>query len=251
MNTDSLRIAGIDCATRPEKTGLTLGALSPDGVLHLKRAMTGTDRNGILAEVCSWLEGRNRALVCMDAPLGWPRSMGDSLIGHEAGEGLPACADMLFSRETDRFVRRMLGKRPLEVGAGRIARTACSALGLLENLRKRLDEEIPLAWSHEVNRIAAIEVYPAGTLVARGWPSSGYKGADKRCRQERQTIVERLAGEIVFGSGVDRVLLQQNADALDSAICTLAGRDFIEQQCYRPEDMGLAEKEGWIWVKRL
>ncbi|MFO7948979.1 MAG: DUF429 domain-containing protein [Candidatus Fermentibacteraceae bacterium] len=209
MNPDSLRIAGIDCATRPEKTGSTLGALSPDGILHLKRAMTGTDRNGILDEICSWLEGRNRALVCMDAPLGWPRPMGDSLIGHRSGEGL------------------------------------------LEDLRKRLDEEIPLAWSHEVNRVAAIEVYPAGTLVARGWPSSGYKGADKRCRQERQTIVERLAGEVVLGSGVDRILLQQNADALDSAMCSLAGRDFIEQQCYRPENMDLAEKEGWIWVRRL
>ena len=38
-------------------------------------------------------------------------------------------------------------------------------------------------------------------------------------------------------------------DALDSAVCVIAGNDFIHGRCYKQEDMDLAKREGWIWIR--
>ena len=46
-------------------------------------------------------------------------------------------------------------------------------------------------------------------------------------------------------------ILEKNADALDSAVCLLAAKDFIEGNVYYPENISLAKKEGWIWVRRM
>jgi len=46
-------------------------------------------------------------------------------------------------------------------------------------------------------------------------------------------------------------VLEQNADALDSAVYLLAAKDFIEVNVYFPKNMILAQKEGWIWVKQV
>lgn len=71
----------------------------------------------------------------MDAPLGWPRPLGPALSDHRAGEPIDPPADTLFHRETDGVVHRTVGKRPMEVGADRIARTARSAVELIGELR--------------------------------------------------------------------------------------------------------------------
>jgi hypothetical protein len=58
-----------------------------------------------------------------------------------------------------------------------IARTAHGALSFLARLRERVGAPIPLAWDPgSIEGLAAIEVYPAGTLAARKLPHSGYKG---------------------------------------------------------------------------
>lgn len=46
-------------------------------------------------------------------------------------------------------------------------------------------------------------------------------------------------------------ILEQNADALDSTVCLVAAKDFIEGDLYYPEDISLAKREGWIWAKRI
>ena len=38
------------------------------------------------------------------------------------------------------------------------------------------------------------------------------------------------------------------ADALDAAVCVLAGRDFIRGHALSPPDLDEAKREGWIWV---
>ena len=43
-------------------------------------------------------------------------------------------------------------------------------------------------------------------------------------------------------------LLTSNADALDAAVCVLAGRDFIRGHALSPPDLDEAKREGWIWV---
>jgi hypothetical protein len=44
-------------------------------------------------------------------------------------------------------------------------------------------------------------------------------------------------------------LMVKNADALDAAVCVLAGHDFVTGACQRPENPERARKEGWIWVR--
>jgi hypothetical protein len=43
---------------------------------------------------------------------------------------------------------------------------------------------------------------------------------------------------------------KKDADVLDALVCVLAGADFLAGRAMPPEDEQLAQKEGWIWVRR-
>jgi predicted nuclease with RNAse H fold len=186
-----------------------------------------------------------QTLLAIDAPLGWPAELSTSLIDHTAGKEIPTEPNRMFRRATDRFVQAKLGKTPLDVGADRIARTAHSALALLGGLRKRLGKAIPLAWNTDINQLCAIEVYPAATLIARGIPANGYKRTEQMA--ERQNIIENLRADIDLSERTLKV--HGSPDALDAAICVLAGGDFLRKRALGPDPAhrALAEKEGWIW----
>ena len=49
----------------------------------------------------------------------------------------------------------------------------------------------------------------------------------------------------------DTTLMVDNADALDAGLCVLAAVDFLLGRAMKPQDEEMAEKEGWIWVRRL
>ena len=185
-------------------------------------------------------------LLAIDAPLGWPVALSPALSEHCAGKPLAASADSLFRRATDRFIKRQLKKTPLDVGADRIARTAHTALGLLERLRRSLGHPIPLAWVAPLESVVAIEVYPAATLIAHGFRSSGYKKAEQT--RERREIFSSLRG--LMSLPADSRLLEENDDALDAVVCVLGGKDFLDGRAMAPEDTGLAKREGWIWAGR-
>lgn len=170
--------------------------------------------------------------------------MGPALSVHQAGG--PVDTGMHFNRETDRIVHREIGKKPLDVGSDRIARTARAALMLLEQLRQRLGQDIPLAWTRDWKGAAAIEVYPAATLRGYGIPSSDYKKKDQLA--QRSVILARLDDLVGFRAGVPAVIT--NADQLDAVVCVLAGHDFRFAEVSQPRDVNLAHKEGWIWVRR-
>lgn len=117
-------VIGIDCATVDERTGVAVG-LWTDGNLEIRtgrRCGRGVRAEEVVSRACERAVGP--ILLALDAPLGWPVPLSDSLRGHRAGEPLAAEPSAMFSRETDRFIRAQLGKKPLEVGADRIARTA-------------------------------------------------------------------------------------------------------------------------------
>ena len=77
----------------------------------------------------------------------------------------------MFRRTIDLFIQQKPKKTPLDVGAGRIARTAYAALAILETLRTELGMAIPLAWTGaDILPVAAMKVYPAATLVAHRNP---------------------------------------------------------------------------------
>ncbi len=173
----------------------------------------------------------------------------------------------MFHRKTDEFVRDNIfcvidniRKMPLEVGADRIARTAYSALDLLHKLRAQTGQEIRLAWKREDVRSGtwAIEVYPAGTLAAHQIDGrQDYKRKDKDREKARRGIVEQLKVKKHLKLPSDEASLRcllDNDDALDAAICVLAGVDFLARDVLEPKDAGVsmevAKKEGWIWVKK-
>jgi hypothetical protein len=238
-------IIGIDCAVDPRRVGLALGW--PDGEgLQIAEVATGSRDRPPLATILDWLPEESPTLLALDAPLGWPASLGEALSGHQAGEAIGEHPNALFRRETDRFVKQRIGKQPLDVGADRIARTAHAALDLLRQLREETGTAIPLAWDpNDEHRLSAVEVYPAATLTVYGIQATGYKRKDQTAA--RAALVEELERHLTLPE--DRAILAGNPDVVDAVVCVLAGRDFLSGHTLRPADMGLARKEGWIWVR--
>jgi hypothetical protein len=223
---------------------LALGELQGD-VVAVRAAQCGSRVASPTTVVSAWLGSAPDALLAIDAPLGWPAALGVNLAHHEAGVALSTRADLLFHRETDTEIERRLGKRPLEVGANLIARTAHAALAFLDELRRLTGMPIPLAWD-QANEAGArtIEVYPAATLRAHGIPTGEYKGASEI--DGRKGLLARLGARVSLPSDVQ--VLERSADALDAVVCLIAGADFLNGRAVPPNDLQSAKKEGWIWA---
>ena len=238
-------IIGIDCATQPKNVGLVLGRWDQD-IVSVDQVLIGSMVESIVDNIAAWATTNALTLLALDAPLGWPAGLGEYLQQHQAGASIRLDANSLFRRNTDRFVKQTTGKLPLDVGADRIARTAHAALGLLQDLRERSGQPIPLAWQPELSPgIQAIEVYPAGTLAAYGIDARGYKKREGRA--QRRALLRFLDQRLSLPQ--DRALMEDNDDALDAALCVLAGLDFLRGRAMEPKDLQRARKEGWIWVK--
>lgn len=237
-----MQIIGIDSAVDEKNIGLARAEF--DDGLTLIEVKSG-DNVPVARTVTHWIQDASPTLLAIDAPLGWPDSLGKELRHHHAGQLIETERNKLFNRYTDRYIRENLGKKPMEVGADRIARTAHAALELLHDVRKRTAFQIPLAFSPDMEELVeAIEVYPGATLAARGWKSSGYKSSTKRDIRER--LAEKLSTVMDLG-GIKEPLLE-NTHIFDGVLCTLAGWDFLQNCCFKPADNQLASKEGWIWV---
>lgn len=237
-------IVGIDCATDVTKVGLALGELDGDKP-KLWEVAVGHRGDNMSETIARWTRGIGGVLLAFDAPLGWPKAMGETLPSHEAGEPIELEPNDLFRRRTDRVVKELVGKQPQDVGADRIARTAHAALELLGELRHRTGFPIRLAWNPKPDQvISAIEVYPAATLHSRGMMSSGYKR--KTDSNKRDDMLVELSEHIGLPPDLDDMV--DTADAFDAALCVLAAADFLRGWCVPPEDKALARKEGWIWV---
>jgi predicted nuclease with RNAse H fold len=222
----SVPIVGIDCATLHGNTGLCFGTW--DGSeLHVTRARVCTHKEDLVESVTKELAGATRAVMALDAPLGWPVPLADGLREHRAGQPLSGQRHELFRRTTDRLIEDWSGKRPLEVGANLIARTAHAALTELDAIRKALKLEIELAWSPgPPDGIVAIEVYPAVTWIAheRRWPD--------------------------WFPVSDPNQYDHPLHVRDAVLCAVAAVDFLQGRAVAPRDdeRTMAEREGWIWA---
>jgi len=246
-NDPNFRIVGIDCATVAQKVGLALCAVEGSRP-RIDRLLVGESWPAIDEQLAEW--ATEPTLLALDAPLGWPAPMADSLHHHRAGAELPHPTNTLFRRKTDDVIAAHLGKRPLDVGADRIARTAHTALSLLTRLRKTIGKPIPLAWHPgPIESFAAIEVYPAGTLAARNLPHSGYKTSTSHSSELRQQLVEAIQQQVSVDQDA-AALMAQSDHALDAVLCTVAGLDFLSGDVLQPNDLDLAKREGWIWVPK-
>ena len=242
-------IIGIDCATLDKKTGLACGTYN-SGFLRVEEVTLGSTQKPVHETVLDWMESAQNPdsiLIAMDAPLGWPISLGKKLSQHHAGGPIGIAPNTLFRRETDSFIKEKIGKQPLDVAADRIARTAHKALEILGKIQERSGVHIPLAWTAgRLNQPAAIEVYPAATLLAHGLEIKGYKGSQGD--QIRSALLEELKDQLDIP--VDTDILIANDDAFDAVVCLLAGADFLRQEVYLPLNLNHAKQEGWIWVKK-
>lgn len=238
-------IVGLDAASDLRKFGVVVGHWHDD---KLSLVGSGTlDQRETRDLLHGHLRVASRALLAIDAPLGWPAALGRALASHQAGEAVVVPQNSLFRRATDTMVHARTGKLPLEVGADRIARAAWQALNVLDQLRVATAAEIPLAWTPAFgDRIAAIEVYPGAMLKATGGNPAGYKEPAEG-RAARAAIAQRFTDRAPWFTG----LIDARIDVFDAALCTLAGVDFLLGLATPPDDLQLARKEGWAWVRPL
>ncbi len=229
-----MRILGVDCSTDPKKTGLALAELGDDGILHVEKCRTGSKKEAPHEIAIGWLDGCENVIFAMDAPLGWPELLAKHLAPHQAGEPLNVDSNKLFRRLTDDEIHRRLGKRPLDVAADRIARTALSALVFLEEIRESSGQPIPMFWgSKSLVGWGVIEVYPAATRVAYRAPNrlpASFNGLLK----PPPNFNLKTASE----------------HELDAMICALGAADFLRGLAVSPTEgqQKQAAIEGWIWA---
>ena len=76
-------------------------------------------------------------------------------------------------------------------------------------------------------------------------PYKSYKTPDQQ--DVRMAIIRGLRGQLVLPD--DTASLAINADALDAVVCVLAAADFLMGHARPPDNLELAIKEGWIWVR--
>lgn len=248
-----MHLAGLDCATQPRKTGLALASLA-GGRLTVYEARVAASREDTARRLAAWLGGSPAAVLALDAPLGWPAPMAEALSDHAAGRPLAPSPDAMFHRRTDRAVWEATGKKPLEVGAGWLARTAHAALASLGDVRQRLAVE--MGWTPgAVSGRQALEVYPAATLLSRGLSTAGYKRDDATDR--RAEIVDALTApdadpRLVLDISVREACIETD-HVLDAVLCCLAAADYARGDVLTPETAGVApetvRREGWIWFR--
>lgn len=238
----AITIIGVDCACEPKNVGLALASHS-EGRTVVDEVKRGSRRELPAEVITEWISAReDPILLALDAPLGWPAPLGDTLAQHRAGDALEVDAHTLFRRETDRFVKQHLNQQSFDVGANLIARTAHAALELLGSLRRNLGRPIPLAWKPDFKGVAAIEVYPAATLKSHDIPFKGYKKA----RDVYGSVQEALGERLRLPSDA---VLSESDHVLDAALCVLAAHDFLEGRALAPPNLARAQRESWIWVR--
>lgn len=225
-------IVGVDCATDSRKTGVCRASFS-DGRLHVDEAFTCSRERTAVLVVGEWLRHAERAVIALDAPLGWPEALGRELHQHAAGEPLAASANDMFNRVTDKSITVRFRKRPLEVGANLIARTAHAALALMESLRQV--RPIALGWGRDdAAEVVAIEVYPAATRL----------GHRIVCEGTGLSNLPAWADVTACADGIT------SEHARDAVLCAVAAADYCAGRALGPglEDLVVAKREGWIWA---
>ena len=266
---EQVTIIGIDCATNVDKVGVAIARVFGENRENVQIEDAGVftgDTKGKPVSKDDWTPlvehlakrlGDDRVLLALDAPLGWPDAMRAELAAHAAGKPLATGRQRMFSRLTDRFVKCRTGKKPLDIGAEKIAKVAHWTLGLLEELRDRTGHEIPLAWNpNEVQGVTAIEVYPALALLglapnrhAASKFGAGYKSTtdnDDR-RDARRSIWQPLASRV----GELQPEKPPGTDhEIDAVLCVQIAHEFLRCRCVRPVanfPTDVHRREGWIW----
>ena len=118
MRNPTPAIVGFNCATDQARV--------VGGRLVIKEARCASNEETASLLVARWLRLTRRALIALNAPLGWHTGLTKALQHHSAGAALKWRPNQMFRRLMDDEINRRVGQRSLDVGADRIARTACA-----------------------------------------------------------------------------------------------------------------------------
>lgn len=276
-----MKIIGIDAASRQTDIGLAIGTaerVNGRWRADISAIRTPGPTEDFYRILRRWFDDSvGPFLVAVDAPLGWPATFQNALEGHRAGQALgdideperprsmtgdddniKAHSNALFRRHTDLFIEDKLGKRPLEIGADRIARASSAMLYRL-NVE---DFGLQMVWTPEVftsperdpSLRGMIEVYPAATLqtLDSDLTSPSYKRSSESAKRQRQKIVAHLTSldSLTVPDSLHQVLAADD-DCLDALLCVLAALDFLNDEAMKPEDGpdDRIKREGWIWCR--
>lgn len=235
----TFRTAGLDLASRDERTALALLHWDQRRVTVLELAV-GVGNDAVVTAAS------RVSMVGIDCPLGWPAAFTDLMIAQRAGVVKPGAGEDVRSRRrlayrrTDAVVRERTGRWPLSVSADKIAYPAMRCAGLLATLT---------AAGHPVRRsgISSVvaEVYPAAALSRWGLGVSGYK----RDGPGLPLAVQALTSAAPWlDLGAHGGLCRRSHDAFDAVIAALVAGAVQLGRSETPEesDRELAEEEGWI-----
>ncbi len=236
-----MQTAGIDLAAQPAQTGLCIVDWADEP--RCIALEVGASDDDIVAGAAS------SERCGIDAPFGYPEAFVDFVAGHAALD--PAATPNADTapyrlRETDTWVWRATGRRPLSVSTDLIGITAlrCARLQVL----------IAAATGDPVDRTGAgrlVEVYPAGALAAWGLQPTGYKRRTPESRRLLAALATRVVehfdvsltrGQHTFVASVDH--------AFDALVAAIVAREVVlGRTTWPPPALGeAARREGWIHI---
>jgi hypothetical protein len=233
---------GVDLSTASARTATCVIEWDGPGAAHGVKLVLGATDEDIVR-----LAGADD-VIAIDAPFGWPRGWAEAVAAHRPGAVFAAdgASSVLTSRETDRWIERRVGVRPLAVGANLIGATAIRCARLVHRLGRSVDV------GASIRPPFVTEVYPAAALRRWGFSYQLYRG--KTNTDARALLIEQLirAGLPVAVTEPVRSQLAESDDALDALIASLVGRAValgLAEGC--PEELTqAAREEGWIRVPR-
>jgi hypothetical protein len=99
-------IIGLDWATQESKRGVAVARLDGGAVRDVRVVRCGRQAAALTGALEVIENSAAPVLLAIDAPLGWPAALGDSLREHRAGNAIAVPPHEMFSQATDRFVFR-------------------------------------------------------------------------------------------------------------------------------------------------
>jgi predicted RNase H-like nuclease len=259
MSASFERFIGVDLGGgKGKKTALAVLERRDDGIAVvglLPRAGDVPLYDGAL--VAAIRARADRALLCVDAPLGLPpclrcvvpvcpgqercvdpavvemRRLGGAIVDptRDHRRGKPAITPYT-QRPTEVYLRERRGIIPRE--------TLGQGMGPLTARAMHLMRALADIFRPEEN---AIEVFPRATLELLRLNEPYKKRADARLR-----ILSRMPG-LSFAPGVWREECVQSDHAFDAIVCAYTGYRWAEEGWSVPTDVSVvAARDGWIWV---
>ena len=224
--------------------------------VRLGRRLTNEFRADDLLAACGVVQPRNRVVIGIDAPLGWPAEFvrlvtagphgPEPYVPGDGGE----IENRLAYRLTDRVVRKRCGKKPLSGAFDRLGGNATKAITVCQLLRKNAGAVVVPQEEDTEQPVVICEAYPAP------WK--------EHARKEGGLL--KSAAEAL--PGLDMPPL--GTDEADAVLCALTAACYDNQarelkrglpELWLPEDeftianvepggTRLVQQEGWIYFPK-